>query len=305
MSRLCTRLLPRTALFLATLLAADVAEGQRKVEMRYAFDRSGAIRIHNMVGSVRVTGTDVDSLIVTGSIGEGSKWYGGADDARRAAKFGVETGMDGKVAPTHLDVRVPAGTRIWIKASSADVTIAGISGGIDVFTVGGAVRIDAARQTPRELNVETMDGAIEIDGSPRWLRAKSATGSITLRGSADDLALSSVSGPIAVEGGKASVIRGRVETVTGDIRFAGAVDRGGAATFDSHSGRIELVLPPSGHADIEVTSIMGDVTNNLSSRKPIKGREGRGQELSFRTGGGGAHITVRSFKGPVVLTGKS
>ena len=75
-----------------------------------------------------------------------------------------------------------------------------------------------------------MDGDVEIDGSPAWLRAKSATGRITLRGAPEDVGLSTVSGAIVVDApaGSVGIARGRFESVTGDVRFGGAVARGGA-----------------------------------------------------------------------------
>ena len=300
---------PTTPLLLLVMALAGPAAAQRPpaVDVRHAFDARGSVRLYNMIGSVRVIGWERDSLVITGTLGAGSRFFGSAGvpaGASRGAKYGVELSATDGAQPTHLEVRAPAGSRIWIKTAGADVSVTGITGGVDVYTVGGTIRVAAPKAAPRELNLETMDGSIQIDASPAWLRAKTASGAITMRGSGDDVVLSSVSGAISVAGGPRRFQRGRFESVTGDIRFSGALDRGGSFTFDSHSGGIELALSPGDGADFEISSIQGQITNQLTSRTASAGRELRGQELSFTTGTGGAHVTIRSFKGPVVLVAK-
>src|SRR5437763_243993 len=83
------------------------------------------------------------------------------------------------------------------------------------------------RRIPRELNAEAIDGDIHISGSPPWVRAKSASGTITFRGASSDAAFSTVSGQIRVEGGGGVFERTKIETVTGNVTFAGRLDRSG------------------------------------------------------------------------------
>jgi hypothetical protein len=48
-------------------------------------------------------------------------------------------------------------------------------------------------------------------------------------------------------------------------------------------------------------TIAGTITNNVSAHAPIPGRFGRGAELTMELSGGGARVSVRTFKGPVVF----
>jgi DUF4097 and DUF4098 domain-containing protein YvlB len=181
----------------------------------------------------------------------------------------------------------------------ADVDVSAVTGGLDLNTAAGDVRVAGS---PRELTVEAMEGSIEIAGSPAWLRATSATGSITLRGSSEDAVLTTVSGPITVlspRGLAAPFGRSRFESVTGSVAFSGAPTRGGTLDVDTHSGAVDLALPPTLAADFDVTTISGTVTNALTAARPVA--EPRRRALVFSTGEGGAHITVRTFKGPVRL----
>jgi hypothetical protein len=54
-------------------------------------------------------------------------------------------------------------------------------------------------------------------------------------------------------------------------------------------------------ADYDVATISGAIENGLTKRPAVAGREGRGQEIGFTTGDGGARIYVRSFKGGIRL----
>jgi DUF4097 and DUF4098 domain-containing protein YvlB len=168
--------------------------------------------------------------------------------------------------------------------------------------VGGKIRVTGK---PSELNAEAIDGDIEVNGSPGWLRAKSASGDVTLNGSSPDLAISTVSGGIVVnsitaaENGKFE--RAKIESVTGPIRFNGDIERGAAVTFDTHSGSTDIAIPRNTGADFDIASITGTISNELNYSRPVKGRYGRGSELVMTNFSGGAHITIRSFKGPVTL----
>ena len=86
----------------------------------------------------------------------------------------------------------------------------------------------------------------------------------------------------------------RLETVTGDIGFAGQFVRGGAFDFDSHSGAIDIAVPDKTPASFSVVSIAGKITNNLSNTSPIAGRFGRGEELTMDASGGGPRVSVRT-----------
>jgi hypothetical protein len=261
-------------------------------------DADGSLRIFVLNASVRVVGWARDSVAVTGVAAKGQELlFGGT---RRGLKLGLWDRSDPSAAlPSRLEVHVPAGSRVWLKTGYvADVDVSGVTGGLDLNIVGGRVRVVGS---PRELNVEAMDGDVEIDGSPAWLRAKSATGRITLRGAPEDVGLSTVSGAIVVDApaGSAGIARGRFESVTGDVRFGGAVARGGALDFDTHSGAIELRLPPAASADVDVTTVAGTVDNAMSAARPIT--EMRNKRLAFSLGEGGASVTVRTFKGAVRL----
>jgi DUF4097 and DUF4098 domain-containing protein YvlB len=247
-----------------------------------------------MVGSVVVHGWDKDTVMIRGTLGAGDNFFMGG--GYTGAKMFVEAANDRDPKPARLEVWVPSRVRLWVKTATANIDVSGVDGGLDLYVVSGTIDVTG---NPHELNAEAIDGDIHITGSPPWVRAKSASGTIVFQGASSDAAFSTVSGAVKVDGGVFE--RTKIETVTGNINFSGRLDRSGAFDFDTHSGTIDIAIPDKTAASFSVVTIAGSITNNVSKDSPIPGRFGRGAELTMDASGGGAKVSVRTFKGPVIL----
>ena len=274
--------------------AATSANGQAKLNRGLKLDATGAVRIYNNVGSVRVVGWNRDSVSVRGILGKGNTLHMGGRGA--GMKMFVEGIDERNPAPADIEVMVPARAKVWVKTATARIEVSGVLGSLDLYVVGGDIKVTG---NPADVNAEAIDGSITIIGSPAWVRAKSASGDVSLDGSSSDVTVSTVSGKIDVNGARFE--RAKFETVTGGITFAGNFSRGGLANFDSHSGSVEIGIPAGSPADFEIATIAGTITNNLTASRPVPGKYGRGAELNTASGSGGSRVVVRSFKGPVVL----
>ena len=270
------------------------------IERRAAVASDASIRLFGAISSLRIIGWDRDSLVVTGTMPKGWVFDGGLASApiglSRGAKFYVDSRTEGFSSGAALEVRVPARARVWAKSGSADIEVTGVTGGLDLNIVGGSVTVSSA---PHELNIESMDGGVRVLAGAAWLRVKTATGDIDIRGGSEDAGLSSVSGAIRVADGRYE--RGKFETVTGDIVYGGDVGFKGSVDLTTHSGRVELRLPPKPNVELDAATVTGTIENAVTSSRPIAGREGRGMELGFSSGTGDTRVVVRSFKGNVEL----
>jgi DUF4097 and DUF4098 domain-containing protein YvlB len=193
-----------------------------------------------------------------------------------------------------------------VKSATADIDIEGVDGTLDLNSVSGAIHVVG---TPQDVTAETMDGAVEIAGGTGRARVKTVSGGILLRGASEDLGASTLSGTIVVRAagwqrGGTGVQRGTFESVTGDIRFEGEVGRGGGVELESQSGTVDVRVPAATVADFDLLTIGGTITNALTAAAPHTRAAGVGQELHLSTGTGGAQLTVRSFKGRIVLEPK-
>ncbi|HEU4995374.1 MAG TPA: DUF4097 family beta strand repeat-containing protein [Gemmatimonadaceae bacterium] len=290
------------AIAAATAVPFSVGAAQQKVDIHRAASPTVSVRLNGAISVIRVVGWDKDSIALVGGIGAGSRLDGGPLNAVgpvQGMKFYVEAADEAGSRANRLELYVPARSRVWIKAGSADIEAGGVTGGLDLNIVGGSVRVSGA---PRELLVESMDGSVTMNGTAEFARLKTATGDIVLQGGGEDVTLTTVSGSIRASDG--TVQRARFESVTGPIVFAGDLARGGDAKFDTHSGAIELRLARRADLEIDAASITGSIENGWNSGRPIAGREGRGMELGTSSGMGGARVTIRSFKGNVKLAPK-
>ena len=283
---------------LALLAAVASAEAQRALDSRRAVTPTASIRISGTFAELRIRGWNKDSVVVTGTVPNDAQFGGGvlptSGGPSPGAKFYVES-PTGIPAGT-LEMRVPAGARVWAKAGSAAIDVQGVTGGLDLNVIGGSVHVVGS---PRELTVEAMDAAITVEGSPPWARLKTASGDIILGAGSEDAAVTTVSGNIRIAG---RYERLRISSVTGPVAFNGDVIRGGSLDVDTHSGTVDLGFTPNLSADVDIATISGRIDNAFNKRAPIAGREGRGQELGFTAGTGGARIYVRSFKGNLKLS---
>ena len=291
--------------FTFALLAAPLVDvaSQQKVDIRRAAAPDVSVRLSGAFVSLRITAWPVDSIAITGSVGVGSRFEGGALSSEgpvRGMKFYVDGPMDPTVSSNRFELRVPRGARVWVKTGSADIECNGVGGGVDLNIVGGSIRVNGK---PRELLVESMDGSVQFSGFAEFARVKTATGNIVLEGGGEDLTFTTVSGTIQAANGERALRRARFESVTGPIAFTGELPRGADLRFDSHSGAIDLRLARS-PLEVDIATMTGTIENTFSTQRPVPGRDGRGMELSTSSGMGAARVEVKSFKGNVRLTTK-
>jgi hypothetical protein len=285
----------RGRLLLLLLLAPSPLLSQEKVNRRWALDADASIRIHLAAGRLRITGWDRDSLVVVGGIpAGGGRFYGGGSG--KGAKLGVEAqDWSGSGPGSTFDISVPRGARLWVKTASAAVEVSGVVGEVDLTSVNGNLTVTG---NPRVLTAETVDGMVTADGPQGVLRLRAGGGSIVVRGGGGDITASTVGGSIDCAADRLE--RGRLETVTGPILFAGNVAPGAALEAETHSADITLRLVGTVDAELLLASVGGVVYNRLTPKAsgPLKS----GKPVSFLLGSGGAQISARSFKGAVTVT---
>lgn len=288
-----------TGIALALGAVALPASAQQKVNVRHTVTRDVHVRINGPFADLRIIGTETDSLFLTGTLPAGMRLDAMSSSTGDPPAAGVKFYIDAPAqanASGQLELRVPSGATVWAKSGSAQIRVAGITGGLDLNVVGGSISVEGS---PREVNIESMDGDVDVTGTPAWLRVKTATGNVTIGGSSTDVAVTSVAGTVSIRSG--TFERVRLETVTGPVQFAGELGRGASLVVDSHSGGIDFTVGAKASLDLDVTTITGSITNSVSARRPTPGREGRGAELALGIGTGDARVTLRSFKGNIRL----
>ena len=277
---------------LALVVLPSLGRAQQPFHRGGALDPTAAVRLFSMAGSVTVTGWDRDSIDVRGTVGAGLEPVAGG--TRTGWKMSTYDGRQRADAPSHLVVRVPRRAQLWIKTTSASITVSQVDGSLDLYTIEGPIDV---RGAPRELTAETMRGAVAIRGTPGWVRAKSGTGDVAFDGTAQDVALSTVGGRIS---SSTRFTRGRFESVRGAIALHGPFGGTATADVDSHAGAVELHLDAKSSAAITAYTLTGAITNTLTNALP-RTAKGSGSELAFTIGDGRARLMVRTYSGNISL----
>ena len=128
------------------LLPAPLLAQSRTVERGWRLASDGAVRVFNMSGPTRVVGWDRDSVAVTATLAAGERLEGGG--AAAGVKMFVDVPDESRPGGTTLVLRVPARARVWVKGAADPVEVGGVTGGLDLYPVGRAIRVSGA---PREL----------------------------------------------------------------------------------------------------------------------------------------------------------
>ena len=269
------------------------ATGATQIRRGMAVDSNAVIKIWNPSGSLKLIAWNRDSLHVEGT---GPKWapffFGGG---RSGAKFGIEEEKaKGELPKVAMVVYVPAGSRVSAKTVDATIEVDGVSG--YYTTVSGSIRVTGSL---RELQLESLRGASEVEVRAPWVRIMGGEGDVTIRGTIEDLAASTVAGRLTADITGAS--RARLETMTGTLTSHVAIEPNGSLELDSHAGTVELVLDPNARVDVDATSVAGKIDNQFDKRRPQPGRGGKGASFSFATDPSGARVVVRTYKGTIVV----
>ncbi|MBI3792432.1 MAG: hypothetical protein HY275_16345 [Gemmatimonadetes bacterium] len=262
-------------------------------ERRLPLNADGVVKVFNYGGAVRIVGWNKDTVSVTSTAPLPATFFMGGSAG--GIKLGLES--DGSGARADLTVSVPAGARVWVRTTSANVEVTGLTGALDVGTVEGRIHV---RAQPQQLTVESMTGDIDVLASPAVLRIKGARGRVTWAGSSDDATVTTVEGAIAVRAGV--VTRARFESVSGAITYQGGLVRGGQLVLDSHAGDVSAVMSRGAVADVEVDA----PTCDLLGARTVRGIDDVRRAPVFGTLGKdafpSARILLRSFKGRATVT---
>ncbi len=288
--------MPRLILLLLPALALPLT-AQEPVVLGRALSPDATVRITAPAGSIRITAWARDSIAVRGRVdaGLGRAFLEGSAEA-------VQLALEPPARPrasglADLEVWLPKETRLWVTTTSASIEIMAQGGRVTVRSASGRVRLLGSL---REASVETLDGNVELAVTAETAEVRTASGTIVARGLIQQLDASSVSGPLLI-GMEGAIARARLESVSAEIAFKGALLPEGRLQAETHAGGVDLRLPPSLAATWSLSSYAGPLDNQLLPAGVIKEGAQRG-EWRFVTGSGQALVEVRTFKGAIRLS---
>ena len=292
------------------------AEQTDKQTRTLAIGASGALELKNVVGNITVKAggpreatveivrvsrgrTDADAKLglerVTSEVttrADGASVHANYPDDRRPP-YSVSVSYN---------VTAPAGTRLNVHSITGDVTITGIKGEMEAFTVAGALEISQAGAIE---SARTVTGNLTISDvqSDSAIETGTMSGSVRLSNiKAKRLIVGAVAGAISAR--EIQAAGAEVNCMSGSIEYSGAVSASGRYEFQSHSGEIRLGL--TGNFDFEGRSFGGQIDADpaLGLKVPAAaGKAGVGRlrqsSLKGTIGTGGAFVEATTFSGQI------
>ncbi|HEY7877921.1 MAG TPA: DUF4097 family beta strand repeat-containing protein [Gemmatimonadaceae bacterium] len=289
------------ALLLAALLAASPAfaaaqshrddddDTQSRIDTTVALSPGGVVELSLVSGEIKVTSWSSDKVQIKAST-EGGILRVDATPGRVSLSVRSDRGDMGD---TQYQVTIPAGARLIAHSVSGDVTT---SGGSEVEAHSTSGDVDVSTVTGRA-TVESVSGSVKATRIGAGLRVSSVSGDVTADNVTGDIDAQSVSGDIVLGGARSSFVR--TQTVSGETRFGGTIDRNGRYEFHSHSGDVELAISPAG-VTFSVQTFSGDLQSDFPmTLQP--GAEMGSKHMEFSINGGGARVAVETFSGDVTI----
>ena len=202
--------------------------------------------------------------------------------------------------PTQVDYRltVPRSMNLRLSGVNTQISVAGVEGDIGAETVNGRVSVRGGRGN---VKASAVTGGVAVVGVHGPVEASSVN---------DDVTLQDVEGPVHAESVSGDVVLERIEsdeveasTVSGDLRYSGALRPGGTYRLESHSGDLTVVLPERPDVTISADTYSGEFSSSfvVQSKSRLTSVRGRGKEFEFTLGDGRAELSLESFSGLIRL----
>ncbi|MEP7325983.1 MAG: DUF4097 family beta strand repeat-containing protein [Gemmatimonadota bacterium] len=279
-----------TIVVLAALLGHPAAQDTAQFRWTGALPAGATLNVRGVVGSIRAEAASGREISVVASktrghhglpenvtirvfqdsnrvlicaIYPGSRWENDQDrgPARDACEVAHRHRTDREENDTRVDyvVKVPAGIRFIGETITDDVTVTGLRGPAEGYSIAGDV-------TMTDIRGPVVDAA-SISG---------------------DLTFTHIDAPQVYAG-----------TLSGDVQFDGAIQRRGAYELLSWSGAIAVSLPRNAGIEFDVHASSRDdlhssvVLNPTESRRRYAGKQGDGSaKMNLTSFGGDIRITT-------------
>lgn len=257
----------RVAFVVVCLSLVSAAAFAQDFQKSYRLAQGSRVSVKNVSGDVIVRGYDGEAIVVMGY-----------KEGRDRDQISIEDNSDGG----RVDVKVHYPERCNCNAS---------------------VRFEV--KVPRMISLDydafsSVSGNVEVSEAVGTLRAKSVSGNVSVREVSGTITASSVSGDVTVGEASGAV---SAKSTSGSVKVDLLRLEGSNANrleFGSVSGNVEVKLPGSLGAEVEMSTLSGHLETDFPIT--IEKREfGPGRSARGRVGDGARMLKLSSVSGNVLL----
>jgi DUF4097 and DUF4098 domain-containing protein YvlB len=285
-------------LLLALLLASLPALADTPVDKTVAATANGRVQISSVAGSIKITAWNRNEIHVGGTLSREAERL---DVEQRGGGVSIEVVLpqhtSGNMEGSDLVIQLPAASQVEVHTVSADIDAGGLDGAVRLESVSGNVAL-----VSRSANIyaNAISGDIGVTGSApdAKIDAHSISGKVRIEKVNGNLRAGSTSGDIQLTG-ENSLQGAKIDTTSGDIRFAATLGAGEDYEFHSVSGNVALSLPRVPAATFDASSFSGDIDTNFGPQPRRTSEFGPGKEWHYQSGSGKADIRIRTLSGDI------
>ncbi|HEX6928818.1 MAG TPA: DUF4097 family beta strand repeat-containing protein [Gammaproteobacteria bacterium] len=288
----------RHIIVMALAVLGGTALAGERVDQTIDAPADGTISIENLAGSVTVSAWDREAVRVEGELDDDVERLEFENDGSFTRIKVIYPQRNNNVEGTHLNITVPAASRLEVNGVSSEVDIRGVQGRVRADTISGDISADGAAS---EYALESISGNVRLEGTGDDARIQTSTisGDIRIGNAEGELDVESISGNVYISDSTFTRIEGA--NTSGDIDITGRFLEGGTFRFKAISGDITLkfVNEPSGVFDI--TTFSGGIDNDFGPEPQRTGKYAPGMELKFREGDAETSFRVNTLSGDISL----
>lgn len=202
-----------------------------------------------------------------------------------------------------IELDVPRTASLKLQTNNGEISVTEVAR-VTASSQAGSTQLTKVHA---ETNVNTIGGEIYVRDSTGSFKLHTVGGSVDARGleaaaPGDTFEASTIGGDIRLE--RIRHQRVRVNTVSGEVDYAGPLARAGRYNFQSISGRLLLTLPAD--SSFRLSGALGEGGDlrsdfSLSPEKDTALQRGPMRHLDATVGSGDASITVSFFSGSIQI----
>lgn len=266
-------------------LAAVWCVGQTRKETRMEIAPGGTVNIVNNGGSVNLKSGAGNHVVVAYTTHSGKVEVDETNTAdRRRIEIRTHVLPEQKASAEEsmvdYEITVPAGVSVSVSTATAPITVDGLRGEISLSSDTGQV---------------TVRNVARSHVHVRGVAAPVSLSNVTI-GHVDIAANSGAVQLVDVTGPKVSVA-----TTSGNIVYQGDCSSVGDYLMTTHSGNIELTLPPTASVDLTARSVSGTVENDFPLQKKTHTSfvPKAGSSFAGTSNSGSSSVELQSFSGRI------
>jgi DUF4097 and DUF4098 domain-containing protein YvlB len=200
-----------------------------------------------------------------------------------------------------VELTVPRGASVKLQTSNGEISVTEVAG-VTATSQSGTITIEKVHG---EVDLNTIGGEISVRNSTGTFKLHTVGGSVDARDLAparagDSLEAGSVGGDVTLD--RIQHQRLKLNTVGGDVTYAGALSRGGHYSFQAISGRLRLLLPANSSFRVKGTlGTGGEVSGDFNIAAEKASNYNPMRSVDAIVGKGDASIDVAIFSGSIQI----